>query len=82
MASCRSYLQLFAEAHGFRRVRDCLPIHLTNWRDQNPQWESDWTIASVIGIVQQPFNEAARQRLVSANPFLGVSHRTGEPRRP
>ena len=27
------YLQMFAEAHGFRLVKECLPIHLTQWLD-------------------------------------------------
>lgn len=80
-ASCHHYLQLFAEAHGFRAVGTCKPIHLTNWLDANPQWSSDWTIANVIGIVQRPFNWALRQRLITANPFQAVRHRTGAPRR-
>jgi site-specific recombinase XerD len=75
------YLQRFAEAHGFRRVRDCRPIHLTMWLHENRQWASDWTLATVVKIVQRPFNWAARQRIIAANPFQGVTHRQGEPRR-
>jgi integrase len=76
------YLQGFAEAHGFRRVQDCKPIHLTTWMSQHPEWASDWTRNSVARIVQRPFNWAARQGLIVANPFRGVSHQAGEPRRP
>jgi integrase len=76
------YLQAFAEAHGWRRVADCLPYHLTAWIDANPQWKSDWTVAQVINIVQRPFNWAVQQRLIAANPFKGVTRRQGQPRRP
>ena len=77
-------LQSFAEAHGWRHVNDraCLPFHLTSWIDANPQWQSDWTIAHVIGVVQRPFNWATQQRLLPANPFRSVAHRAGPPRRP
>jgi integrase len=76
------YLQVFAEAHGFRPVKECLPIHLTQWLDSKTAWASDWTRATVVKIVQRAFNWAARQRLIAANPFFGVTQRPGEPRRP
>jgi integrase len=78
------YLQLFAEEHGFRRVndRECLPFHLTSWLDAHPEWASDWTKANAVAVVHRPFNWAAKQRLIAANPFRGVSHRAGAPRRP
>jgi hypothetical protein len=76
------YLQMFAEAHGFRLVKECLPIHLTQWLDGKSAWESDWTRATVIKIVQRAFNWGARQRLIPSNPFFGVTQRPGEPRRP
>jgi integrase len=76
------YLQMFAEAHGFRLVKECLPIHLTQWLDGRTAWASDWTRATLVKIVQRAFNWAARQRLIAANPFLGVTQRPGEPRRP
>jgi integrase len=80
----RLLLQAFAEAHGFRTVndRDCLPFHLTSWLDAHPEWGSDWTKAHVVAVIQRPFNWAAKQRLIACNPFRGVSHRPGEPRRP
>lgn len=81
-ANCKYYLQRFAEAHGFRLVRDCRPIHLTHWIDANRQWVSDWTVSNVIGTVQRPFNWASRQGLIPSNPFRVVRHRTGQPRRP
>jgi len=76
------YLQAFAEVHGWRKISTCLPFHLTSWLDANPQWASDWTIASVITKVQRPFNWAVKQGLIAANPFRGVSHQVGQPRRP
>ena len=78
------YLQCFAEAHGFRRVndKDCLPFHLTIWLDAHPEWASDWTKSHAIAVIHRPFNWAAKQRLIAANPFRGVSHRAGAPRRP
>ena len=76
------YLQRFAEVHGFRLISDCLPIHLTGWLDSNLKWKSDWTLAGIISIIQRPFNWAVLQRLIVANPFRGVRHRCGEPRRP
>jgi integrase len=78
----RHYLQAFAEAHGWRKVAACLPFHLTSWLDANPQWESDWTVAGVLRVVQRPFNWAVQQRLIPANPFRGCTHQNGQPRRP
>lgn len=78
----RLILQRFAEAHGWRRVADCLPYHLSGWIDANPQWTSDWTVAQVVNVIQRVFNWAAQQRLTPANPFKGVTRRQGQPRRP
>jgi integrase len=80
----KRYLQMFAEAHGWRQVndKDCLPLHLTSWLDAHPDWKSDWTLNQIVNVVMRPFNWAAKQRLITANPFRGVPHRPGEPRRP
>jgi integrase len=80
----KPYLQSFAEAHGFRKATELetKPFHLTSWLDENPQIKSDWTKVHVIAVLQRPFNWAVRQRLIPTNPFRGVSHRVGEPRRP
>lgn len=80
----KRYFQSFAEAHGFRVVndRECLPFHLTSWLDAQTEWESDWTKNHAVSIIHRPFNWAAKQRLIPANPFRGVTHRPGEPRRP
>jgi hypothetical protein len=80
----RIILQAFAEAHGFRRAndRDCLPFHLTSFLDDHAAWKSDWTRQHAVAVVQRPFNWAARQRLIPSNPFRGVFHRQGAPRRP
>lgn len=76
------YLQDFCEADGWRLVRDCLPFHLTAWLKQKKSWHSDWTLHTVVQAIQRPFNWAVRQRLIPSNPFLGVTHRPGAPRRP
>jgi integrase len=81
-ANRRHYLQQFAEANGFRLVRDCLPIHLTLWLESNPQWVSPWTRSNVVEYVQRAFNWAAQQGIIKANPFRGVTQRPGEARRP
>jgi len=78
------YLQQFAEVHGWRKVndRDCLPVHVEEWLADHPEWESDWTKAQIISIVMRPFNWAAKNRLISSNPFRGVDCTRGQPRRP
>ena len=81
-ANRRYYLQLFAEAHGFRLIRDCLPLHITLWLDANPQWVSDWTRSNVVRIVGRAFNWATQQGIIKANPFRGVTQRLGDARRP
>lgn len=80
----KRYLQLFAEAHGWRKVndRDCLPIHAEEWLAEHPEWASDWTKGQIISIIMRPFNWAAKKRLIPANPFRGVEKTQGEPRRP
>jgi integrase len=80
----KHYLQLFAEAHGWRKVtdRDCLPVHVEEWLAAHPEWASDWTKAHVLTIVMRPFNWAAKKRLIPSNPFRGVEQSRGEPRRP
>jgi integrase len=80
----RLLLQSFAELHGWRGVNDgdCIPYHVTEWLDAHPEWASDWTRQHAVAVVQRPFNWAARQRLIPANPFRGVTHHAGQPRRP
>src|SRR5205823_3635991 len=80
----RRYLQSFAEANGWRAVndRDCLPVHVEEWLADHPEWKSDWTRSQAVNIVLRPFNWAAKQRLVPANPFRGVEKTQGQPRRP
>ena len=82
LALHRFYLQSFAEAHGFRPVSKCIPMHLTNWLDSNPKWTSEWTRFGAIGIVQRAFNWASEQGVIAANPFRSIKRRKGEPRRP
>jgi len=83
-AERKRYLQLFAEAHGFRKVNDhdCLPVHLEEWLAEHPAWKSEWTRGQIVSIIMRPFNWAAKKRLISANPFRGVEKGQGEPRRP
>jgi integrase len=78
------YLQLFAEAHGWREVTDeaCKPLHLEEWLLSQKQLKSDWTKAHVVKIVQRAFNYAVKNRIITANPFRGFTHRNGVRRRP
>jgi integrase len=76
------YLQLFAEAHGFRAVAEAKPIHLTQWLHEHREWVSDWTKAHAVSVIQAAFNWAVRQELLERNPFRGVAARDGQPRRP
>jgi len=75
------YLQSFAECHGWRLITESKPHHMEAWLDEHPQWESDWTKCSAILNVQVAFNWAARSGVIDRNPFKGVTHRPGAPRR-
>lgn len=77
-------LQDFAETHGFRKVndRDCLPFHLTSWIDGRTEWKSAWTKSHAVAVILRPFNWAAKERLIVANPFRGIARRPGAARRP
>ncbi len=77
----KPYLQSFAEAHGFRTVRECKPLHMREWMMDHPEWESDWTKNGAIRNVQVAFNWAVANQLIPANPFKGVTHHVGQPRR-
>lgn len=55
--------------------------HMEAWVDDHPGWKSDWTKSSAIRNVQAAFNWAAKSRLIDENPFRGVTHHTGAPRR-
>jgi integrase len=77
------YLQSFAEMHGWRRIEDCRPSHMRAWLKAHPEWKSDWTKNGAIRNVQVAFNWAAgEERLIPLNPFRGVTHQAGDPRRP
>lgn len=78
----KSLLQQFNDAHGFRVVTECRPIHLTQWVDGKPQWKAAWTLHRVIATVKRPFLWAMAQKLIESNPFHGVNHRQGGARRP
>ncbi len=77
----RPYLQSFAESLGWRGISDCRPYHMQQWLDGHPEWVSDWTKNSAIRNVQVAFNWAVKNRIIQANPFQGVTHRVGSPRR-
>lgn len=80
----KRYLQLFAEAHGFRKIndRDCLPVHVEEWIAENSGWKSEWTKAQIVSIIMRPFNWGAKKRIIPSNPFRGVEKVQGQPRRP
>jgi integrase len=81
LATRKPYLQSFAEEAGWRKIADCRPDHMESWLDKHPEWESDWTKNAAIRNVQVAFNWAWKCRIIKDNPFRGVSHRVGEPRR-
>jgi integrase len=87
LAMRKPYLNSFKAFNGRRRVDDCLPDHMEEWLEAHPEWVSDWTKNGAIRNVQVAFNWAAGKKLVKnrtlirANPFRGVNHRTGAPRR-
>ena len=78
----QSILQRFNDAHGYRDVADCRPIHLTQWLDANPDWKTDWTLHGIVSTVKRAFTCAATQELITKNPFKVVKRPTGAPRRP
>jgi integrase len=51
------------------------------WLDEHPEWRSDWTKNSALRNVQAAFNWAWKKGVIDQNPFRGVSHRAGLPRR-
>lgn len=76
------YLQSFAEAHGWRTVREANPVHVEQWLFDHPEWVSDWTKNLAVRQVQTAFNWAqSKARLIASNPFKGFTHRPGLPRR-
>lgn len=80
--ACReAHLQSFAEAHGFRQVAQCTPLHLKGWLNSHPEWTSDWTKCLAVRNVQVAFNWAVKNKLIVSNPFHGVTQRPGPPRR-
>jgi integrase len=81
LAIRRPYLQSFAEAHGWRLVHECKRHHMESCLDAHPTWKSDWTKSSAFRNVQVAFNWAVRSGHLDLNPFHGVSHRQGAPRR-
>jgi hypothetical protein len=79
----RLYLQSFVDDHGFRRVRECKPFHVTSWVDGHAEWKSEWTRATAVRIAQRPFNWGVEQGLIPTNPVaLRAVDPKGEPRRP
>lgn len=79
----RDYLIEFADHTGDKMVIDCIPLDLTQWIDANAhRWRSDWTKFSASSSVQTAFRWAARNGMITRNPFAGVSHPKGAPRRP
>jgi integrase len=77
----KRYLQLFAEAHGFRLLQGCKAYHLTHWLDLHPEWSNPWTHSYVVRCVKRAFNWAVGEELIARNPFKNVKHRSGQRRR-
>ena len=81
LANRTPYLQSFAETHGWRLLEECKPFHMESWLHDHKDWVSDWTKSSAVRNVQVAFNWAVKSGVISANPFRGVTHRVGAPRR-
>jgi integrase len=78
----KRYLQLFAEKHGRKLIRECKAFHLTSWMDEHPQWANPSTHSYVVRCVKRPFHWAVGEDLIAKNPFRYVKHASGAPRRP
>ncbi len=81
-AERKRILQRFAEEHGRRLVKECKAFHLSSWIDSHPVWSNPWTRSYVVRCVKRPFNWAMDEDLIARNPFRGVKHGSGDPRRP
>ncbi len=80
------YLQSFAEFCGWKTVLSCSEDDMEAWLDAHPEWASAWTKCSAVLNVTVAFNWAAKKkinrvRLISENPFKGVTRRPGLARR-
>ncbi len=86
MAVRGSYLESFDNYCGSKRIDECMPDLMQDWLDGHAGW-SDWTKNGAVRNVQVAFNYAAKKKitpkktLIRDNPFRGVTHRTGMPRR-
>ena len=74
------YLQSFAEAHGWRRLKEANPTHLEQWLYAHPEWASDWTKNFAVRQVQCVFNWAANKARLFLSIRFGVTHTGLEPR--
>ena len=78
----KRYLQMFAEAHGKKLIKECKAYHLSSWMDNHAQWSNPWTHSYVVRCIKRPFNWAVDEDLIPKNPFRKVKHFSGDPRRP
>ena len=75
-------LELFVQAHGGRRVSQCLPLDLKKWLlDNRQRWRSAWTRQRVNATVQRAFNWGVAMKLIKENPFRGIHQAPGEHQR-
>lgn len=76
------HLQDFAEAHGWRPIKEAKPLHLEMWLKSKKGWVSGWTQNGALRDIFVAFNWAARMGVIPSNPFKGVTRRVGKRRRP
>jgi integrase len=82
VATAKPYLQSFAEAHGWRTVREVTLEHLESWLSEHPEWVSDWTKNFAVRQIKTAFNWALnKSKMISGHPFVGYSPPEGEARR-
>lgn len=72
----RRLYDLLDAAMGSRRCIDCRPFDLLAWINQNCT-DNNWTRKRWNAALQSPFNLAAKLRLISMNPFKGLSFPEG-----
>jgi len=74
-AEKRRVLKLFLQDFGDRELAACKPIHLKNWIEGHPAWQSGHTLTRIRNTVQSCFNWCIDPLgIIDRNPFAGRIH--------